>query len=73
MTTMTDNIQDAPVDEERPLTGLDRCDSCGSQAYIRATMGTSELLFCAHHGNKHKEKLAPLVSAWHDESHKLHQ
>ncbi|GAA3585329.1 hypothetical protein GCM10022198_05800 [Klugiella xanthotipulae] len=71
MTTLTTDIDSAPVDEERPLSALDRCDSCGSQAYIRATMGSGELLFCAHHGNKHKEKLQPLVSSWHDESHKL--
>ncbi len=71
MTTLTNDINTAPVDEERPLSALDRCDSCGSQAYIRATMGTSELLFCAHHGNKYKEKLTPLVSSWHDETYKL--
>ncbi|WGD36174.1 hypothetical protein [Lysinibacter sp. HNR] len=73
MTTLTNTDETAPVEEERPLTALDRCDSCGSQAYVRATLGGSELLFCAHHGNKHKEKLLPLVSSWHDESHKLYE
>ncbi|WP_416549578.1 DUF7455 domain-containing protein [Leucobacter sp. BZR 635] len=56
---------------ERPLSGLDRCDSCGAQAYVRATLSGSELLFCAHHAAKHEAKLRPMAEAWHDESHKL--
>lgn len=56
----------------RPLSALDRCDSCGAQAYVRATLSGSELLFCAHHANKHEEKLRPMAETWHDESHKLH-
>ncbi|MBC7518705.1 MAG: hypothetical protein H7248_07485 [Microbacteriaceae bacterium] len=53
------------------LTGMDRCDSCGAQAYIRVTMASGELLFCAHHGNKFKEKLSSSAIAWHDESARL--
>lgn len=49
----------------------DRCDSCGAQAYIRATIGDSELLFCAHHGHRHQEKLAKIATSWHDESSRL--
>ncbi|WP_017794179.1 DUF7455 domain-containing protein [Leucobacter salsicius] len=56
---------------DRPLSALDRCDSCGAQAYVRAVLGGSELLFCAHHANKHEAKLKPIAEAWHDESHKL--
>ncbi|MCS3428315.1 hypothetical protein U746_0143 [Mycolicibacterium mucogenicum 261Sha1.1M5] len=56
---------------DRPLSGLDRCDSCGAQAYVRVTLGGSELLFCAHHATKHEAKLRPMAEAWHDESHKL--
>jgi hypothetical protein len=62
------------VDElESPytLTALDRCDSCGAQAYVRVTMSSGELLFCAHHGAKFKEKLSATALAWHDESAKL--
>lgn len=55
------------------LTGLDRCDSCGAQAYIRVTMASGQLLFCAHHGAKFKEKLAPTALEWHDESSRLTQ
>lgn len=54
------------------LSSRDRCDSCGAQAYMRATLANgSELLFCAHHGNKHREKLSGMGVTWHDESHRL--
>ena len=55
----------------RPLTGLDRCDSCGAQAYVRVLLGDSELLFCGHHARKHEEKLRPMSSLWHDETDRL--
>ena len=54
-----------------PLTALDRCDQCGAQAYIRVGVGSSELLFCAHHGHKYQERLTGIASSWHDESAKL--
>jgi hypothetical protein len=59
----------APV---KPLTALDRCDRCGAQAYIRATLPVGgELLFCAHHGRQHiaalREKGADIL----DESARL--
>jgi hypothetical protein len=53
------------------LTAADRCDSCGAQAYIRVSIGSSELLFCAHHGKKYQEKLTALATDWHDESGRL--
>jgi hypothetical protein len=53
------------------LTALDRCDSCGAQAYIRVMIGESELLFCAHHGRRHQEKLSAVATDWHDESSRL--
>lgn len=34
------------------LTVNDRCDSCGSQAYVKVTGVTGELDFCAHHYSK---------------------
>ena len=62
------------VDEANaPLTGLDRCDSCGAQAYVRATMSSGTLLFCAHHAAKHREALEPVATVWHDETAKLHE
>ncbi|MWB99643.1 DUF7455 domain-containing protein [Agromyces seonyuensis] len=55
------------------LTALDRCDACGAQAYIRVQVATGELLFCAHHGRKHQEKLSTIAQSWHDESARLHE
>jgi hypothetical protein len=56
------------------LEAVDRCDSCGAQAYIRAVMpGESELLFCAHHGRRHEEKLRPLTIAWDDQTERLYE
>lgn len=41
----------------RELTALDRCDSCGAKAWVRAVFGDTELLFCAHHASTHIEAL----------------
>lgn len=53
------------------LTAADRCDNCGAQAYVLVEMESGELLFCAHHARKHREKLAPLAVRWHDETDRL--
>lgn len=54
-----------------PLTNLDRCDSCGAQAYVAATINGSELLYCAHHATEYEIKLKAAASSWHDERSKL--
>jgi hypothetical protein len=69
MSQITDT--DIELDSASELTGLDRCDSCGAQAYVRATMSTGDLLFCAHHGAQFKEKLSATALEWHDESYRL--
>lgn len=46
------------VDTHRPLNALDRCDKCGAQAMMRATLANGELYFCGHHG---REISQPLV------------
>ena len=51
---------------------LDRCDRCGAQAYVRATLATGgELMFCAHHGKEYAEKLKTVAVAIQDESERL--
>lgn len=65
-----------PVDTQNQnpsglLNAADRCDVCGAQAYIRVSLVTGELLFCAHHGNANKEKLEPIAKGWLDESARL--
>ncbi|KQO64949.1 DUF7455 domain-containing protein [Curtobacterium sp. Leaf261] len=71
---MTQTVQDLSIDEtsSNQLSAADRCDSCGAQAYIRATMASGELFFCAHHGAQFKDKLAATAIEWHDETSKLY-
>ena len=58
--------------ESTPLNALDRCDRCGAQAYVRATLVTGgELMFCAHHGKEYAGKLKAVAAAIQDESEKL--
>jgi hypothetical protein len=67
----TENGSVANQGAPHQLTAADRCDACGAQAYIRVVVKNSELLFCAHHGRKHQEKLAAIAESWHDESSRL--
>jgi hypothetical protein len=71
MSSMASETLPAAHVNDAPLTGLDRCDSCGAQAYIRAELATGELLFCAHHGARFKESMADKVLSWHDETSRL--
>ena len=61
-----------PTPDVPPLTAHDRCDRCGAQAYVRATLpGGTELLFCGHHGNEHRANLLVAGASLHDETDKL--
>ena len=62
---------DTTLDSVYQLSALDRCDSCGAQAYVRVTMSTGDLFFCAHHGAQFKEKLSATALEWHDETYRL--
>lgn len=55
------------------LTGADRCDACGAQAYVRVQLDAGELLFCAHHGRKHAAALAGVAKHIQDETERLHE
>lgn len=69
---MSQTIAEDTVELERPaLSALDRCDMCGAQAYVRVTLASGELLFCAHHGTEYKPKLIETAIDWHDESDRL--
>lgn len=71
MTRASDSGSLDSLESQFSLTALDRCDSCGAQAYIRVQLDRGELLFCAHHGKKYQEKLAGIAQSWHDESSRL--
>lgn len=38
--------------KEKTLTAHDRCDRCGSQAYVKVAGVSGELYFCSHHFSK---------------------
>ncbi len=60
------------VIDDAALTAADRCDRCGAQAYVRVTLpGGSQLLFCAHHGKEHADKLKQVALKIHDETAKI--
>jgi hypothetical protein len=44
------------------FSALDRCDRCGAQARVRATLaGGGDLLFCGHHARLHADALAAVA------------
>jgi hypothetical protein len=71
MSTTETNPQSEQLESAVELTVADRCDACGAQAYVRVTLSTGELLFCAHHANENKAKLEAIAINWHDETEKL--
>lgn len=58
----------------KPLTGTDRCDKCGAQAYVRVLLSAGgELLFCGHHMRKYGEALRKVAAEIQDETDRLHE
>jgi len=53
------------------LSSLDRCDSCGVQAYVRVRLQSGELFFCGHHASEVKPALAQTAMEWLDETDRL--
>lgn len=74
---MTSTLEaDQPVEAaETPLeelTGHDRCDRCGAQAYVRVVLFSGlDLLFCAHHYKQHEMTLDHYSLRVQDESDRL--
>jgi len=46
--TMTEEV----VQKEWVLKATDRCDSCPSEALVKVTGISGDLMFCGHHYNK---------------------
>ena len=56
----------------RPLVRYhDRCDRCGSEAFILAIKDGTELTFCGHHGRENKVELLIQGFVISDETHRL--
>jgi len=65
-------MSDQLILETTPLNSVDRCDRCGAQAYVRATLVNGlDLLFCAHHAKEYAEGLKKVDANIYDESEKL--
>jgi hypothetical protein len=54
-----------------PLLVTDRCDRCGAQAWLRATIANVDLLFCGHHANAHLSALSQTSAELHSELDRL--
>jgi hypothetical protein len=46
--TLTEEV----VEKEWMLKATDRCDSCSSEALVKVTGLSGDLMFCGHHYNK---------------------
>lgn len=57
--------------KEHVLTNMDRCDSCGAQALVKAEGVNGELLFCGHHYVKNEEALRGWAFTIVDEREKI--
>ncbi len=70
-----DDMEDVLIKETAEETDIlnahDRCDSCGSQAYVWVNGVNGDLLFCGHHFVKSEEKLRAYAFEIVDERHKL--
>lgn len=55
------------------LTAMDRCDSCGAQAFIWVNGVSGDLLFCSHHFNKWEAKIREFAFEIVDEREKLQE
>jgi hypothetical protein len=68
--------QSAPYQDDEQevylLTAVDRCDACGSQAYVLVILPEDRALtFCGHHWNKHAEKLVEVAVDIVDETDRI--
>lgn len=61
------------VPDTDPLTGHDRCDRCGAQAYVSVHLPTgAPLLFCGHHYAANERALNRAALVIRDERARLH-
>jgi hypothetical protein len=67
----TDVIDEVLVEDEVELTGKDRCDLCGSQAYAQVLFGESDLYFCGHHFTQAETKLRATATKINDQRWRL--
>ena len=59
------------VDLTDTLSFSDRCDACGSQAYVGVLFEKGDLLFCGHHFAKAETLIRAVAVKVFDERYKL--
>jgi hypothetical protein len=60
---MTTTLTPPPADTAASFTG-ERCDRCGANAKVRATLaGGSDLVFCGHHAHQYATELEKIAVA----------
>lgn len=50
-------IEEEVIEKKWLLKATDRCDSCPSEALVKVTGLSGELMFCGHHYNKIMDNL----------------
>ena len=65
MNMTAETIEEKIFEKEYVLKAIDRCDSCGAQAYVMVKGVTGELLFCSHHYNKNKKRIECIAHLVH--------
>jgi hypothetical protein len=53
------------------LLASERCDRCGSQAYVSVRLPSGRLFFCAHHYQQHQHALGVIATSVCDERDRL--
>lgn len=66
---LTQTLHNNAESTEQVLNAADRCDQCGARAWVRVTLASGELFFCAHHASKHMESLQVQALEILDERH----
>ena len=68
----TSYIDDVATFLPQHLSDSDRCDRCGSQAYVEVTLSGGKLLFCAHHYQQFEAHLRQSAAVVFDDRARLH-
>jgi len=78
---MNETVLEAPAPEDQTIEAApektdtlvvsDRCDLCGSQAYVGVVLESGDLMFCSHHFNSFEDKLRETATLVIDERWKL--
>ena len=68
---MNETIEAPEATTESPvqtLSATDRCDLCGSRAYVQVFFETGSLMFCGHHSKKFDVKMREKAVSFIDET-----